>query len=225
MLSSPNIKPVETNQPFYGKYQYSIKFSVPELGVIRGLNYDKIDQIVADRNRWREEHKIIYASYRRQEITPEITQQLKKVCKTLIKHQDRIKFVISYDTGYVYADDINIINEISWLSCISNVSVKQAVLVSPPGTIALKDPKWTHRTYFRSVVVTESSKKMLVEYLHGRENVRLSPGLIYWAKHTNTWNNWTQNYYFIDHNNDGEILFLNMVVPRITGRTLTIVAK
>ena len=53
----------------------------------------------------------------------------------------------------------------------------------------------------------------------------ISPGLIYWSKHNSSWNKWIQSYYFFDHDNDGEVLFLNMVVPRITGRTLNIVAK
>lgn len=225
LLSTLKIHPVETSQPFYNKYQYSVKFTVSDLGVIRGLKFDKIDQIVKNRNAWRLEHTDHFGWSNKNQILPETVKHLKSVCSLLIQYQDSIKFVVSYDTGYVYTNDLETIKIIKKLKFVKNFRVRQAIQVSPPGTIALKNPKWSHRTYFRSIVVTESAKKMLINYLHSRENVRLSPGLIYWSKHNSSWNKWIQSYYFFDHDNDGEVLFLNMVVPRITGRTLNIVAK
>lgn len=224
MLSDLKIHPVETNNLFYGKFNYSVKFFLKEAGVIRGLNVDKIDKIVRDRNRWRSENRNIYR-FHNDLITPDDVVILKKVCKLLAQHQDSIKFVVSYHTGYIYTNDLGLIDNLSKLDAVGDLRIQQAKQVSPPGTIALKNPKWSHRTYFRCITVSETAKKTLVEYLEGRENVRLSPGLVYWSKHTNAWNNWVQSHYFIDHNNDGEVLFLNMVVPRITGRTMQIVAK
>lgn len=224
LLSDLKIHPVETNNLFYGKFNYSVKFHLNEIGVIRGLNFDKIDKIVKDRNRWRSENRNAY-SYYKDEITVNDVAKLKKVCQLLSRHRDSIKFVVSYNTGYVYTNDFGLIEELNDSGAASHIRIQQAKQVSPPGTIALKNPTWSHRTYFRCITVSDSAKQTLVEYLRGRENVRLSPGLVYWANHNNYWNNWVQSHYFIDHNNDGEVLFLNMVVPRITGRTLQIVAK
>ena len=159
------------------------------------------------------------------EISPETVNKLKAVCKLLTPERNNIKFVISYDTGYVYTNDIALISSIEQLDFIKHFRVQQSKQISPTGTIALKNPTWTHRTYFRSKTLSESQKTQLIGYLESRENVRLSPGLKYWMASTSSWNVWLQGHYFFDHNNDGEILFLNMVAPRITGRTLNIVAK
>ena len=223
-MLSLNVCPVETNQPFYGKYQYSVKFKVPELGVIRGLNYDKIDQIVHDRNKWRADHRKHYGWMNKGEISFETVVKLKAVCKLLAAYRTNIKFVVSYDTGYVYTNDVTLIAAIEQLDFIKGFRVQQSVQVNPPGTISLKNPKWTHRTYFRSKTLSETQKTHLIEYLNSRENVRLSPGLRDWMK-SSVWNIWLQGHYFFDHNDDGEILFLNMVIPRITGRTMNIIAK
>lgn len=221
-MSDLEIHPVESDRLFYGKFEYSIRFGLSDLGVIRGLDLDIIDEIVKERNQWRQEHRGLYSSYKNIITTDEV-EDLKKVCAMLSQHRDSMKFVISYHTGYVYTNDLKLADQLELL--VGHVRVQQAVQTRPSGTIALKNPRWTHRTYFRSITVSESAKDTLVEYLNSRENVRLSPGLTYWTKQTNSWNSWIQSYYFIDHNNDGEVLFLNMVVPRITGRTLQIIAK
>lgn len=227
-MSNLNIKQVETNQPFFGKYRYSVKFSLQDLGVIRGLDPDSIDGIVEDRNRWRQASQHSYASYyRSQIISDETKQHLKVLCNLLLPHKDHIKFVISYDRGFVYTNDIRLVKTIDELDIVSNKRIQEACQICPTGTIALYDPKWTHRTYFKSRHIDAGQRKTLSDYLVSRENVRLSPGLKSWLKenHSLWWSHYTHAHFFLDHNNDGELLFLNMVVPNITGRTLDIVAK
>jgi hypothetical protein len=226
MSSLSNIHTVGKNSLFFGKYRYSAKFELAELGVIRGLKFDSIDKVVSDRNKWRNDHRQTFRYYSKP-ITAEEVKDLKTVCKHLAQYKDTIKFTVSYHRGYVYTNNLKIIKQLSLLDCINqNVYIQEAVATSPPGTLALIDPKWSHRTYFRSKNITDQERATLTEYLNSRENVRLSPGLTHWIKHSSRyWANWVQDYFFIDHNNDGEVLFLNMVVPRITGRSLQIVAK
>ena len=225
---STNLKPrtVERTSLFHKQYQYSAKFSLNELGVIRGLKYRDIDKIVADRNRWRDDNSKFYG-FSGLKIQDYQVEDLKTVCRLLMKHRNDIKFTVSYDTGYVYTNDFKLVEKISHLDIIRNFQAQQVKIVGEPGTIALKDSQWTHRTYFRSKTLTEQQRNTLVDYLRTRENIRLGPGLKQWmnADYNIRWNVWTHDYFFFDHNNDGEVLFLNMVVPRITGRTLEIVAK
>lgn len=228
MRLSTNLKlrSVDRTSLFHNQYQYSARFRLSELGVIRGLRYRDIDKIVEDRNQWREQNNRLYGLYARNQIEQDQVDKLKTVCKLLMKHQKEMKFTISYDTGYVYTNDLQLVEKIHSLDCIQHFQAQQVKISGAPGTISLKNPRWSHRTYFRSKMLTEQQRATLVEYLEARENVRLSPGLKMWmgSRHIG-WNLWTQDYFFLDHNNDGEVLFLNMVVPRITGRTLVIVAK
>ena len=227
-MSNLKIKPVEKSGLFFNQYRYSVKFELNELGVLRGLNLNKIDQIVKERNAWRSEHRGLYSGYK--SLINEHDVNNLKIVGALLKHyQQDIKFTISYHSGYVYTNNIEVLEKIYNLECIdsSRVHAQEAVQVCPSGTIALRNPQWTHRTYFKSKTVTDIQRDTLINYLNGRENVRLSPGLKQWTitRASAYWKTWIQDYYFIDHNNDGEVLFLNMVVPRITGRTLNIVAK
>lgn len=224
-MLSFKIHPVQKNSLFFNNYQYSARFNLNELGVIRGLDLDNIDQIVKERNEWRREHRGIYAGYR-QQITAEDVERLKQVGELLKQYKSDIKFTISYHTGYVYTNNIKVITQLNELDFIQHFRVQQAVEICPVGTIALKNPCWTHRTYFRSRQLSDIQRQTLIEYLKSRENIRLGPGLRGWMNNkTLYWNSWTQDYFFFDHNNDGEVLFLNMVHSRITGRTLQIVAK
>lgn len=229
-MSSLKVKPVETNQLFFGQYKYSIRFDLRELGIIRGLNPDKIDQQVIDRNHWRQENKRLYGYVARPTsflIDDVMKQNLKDLCHLLMPHKASIKFVISYDRGYVYTNDFKLVETLAKLPILDKIQIQEAVKLFPPGTIALKDPKWTHRTYFRSKSVNETQRKTLIEYLKTRENIRLGPGLRDWANNqvAGWWVQWTHGHFFFDHNNDGELLFLNMVVPNITRVTKQIVAK
>jgi hypothetical protein len=215
-LSTLEIKPVEKNSLFFGKYRYSARFDLEELGIIRKLDVDIIDKLVSERNDWRQQHQRLYNLTKpgTWQITPKATDKLKRMCRLLAQYKD-------------YTNDLELVKLICYTDFVGNFQAQEAVQVCPAGTIALKDPKWTHRTYFKSKTVTDIQRDTLINYLNGRENVRLSPGLKDWTitRASPYWKTWVQDYYFIDHNNDGEVLFLNMVVPRITGRTLNIVAK
>jgi len=227
-LSSLKVKTVETNQLFFNQYQYSVRFDLLELGIIRGLYLDKIDQLVKERNEWRRQNKRFYGHVASMhEITDATKENLRDMCELLSQHRDHIKFVISFDRGYVYTNDFDLIRRIAGKQSVTRVQVQQAKPVCAPGSLARIDPKWSHRTYFKSRSVSVEQRNALTEYLKSRENVRLSPGLSAWVKDkaNNWWINWTHAHFFIDHNNDGEVLFLNMVAPNITGRTLQIVAK
>ena len=226
MSSKIQIHPVEKNSLFFDRYLYSVRFNLSELGVIRGLKYEHIDKLVRERNRFRGEHRGFYRGSN-QLITAEEVANLKTICELLKQYQTELKLSISYHTGYVYTNNLELIEKLYELDFIGYFRVQQAVQVCPAGTIALKNPKWTHRTYFKSRQLSDYQREQLIDYLQSRENIRLSPGLKSWMtqNHGNYWNTYTQDYYFFDHNNDGEVLFLNMVSARITGRTLQIVAK
>jgi hypothetical protein len=224
LLSNIQFKTVQKSSLFYGQYQYSIKFTQTELNVIRGLKSKRINTIVRDRNKWRQEHRHLY-QYRRELISDDTVSRLKQICRLLEQNKQKLKFSVSYDRGYVYTNDIDIIHQINQLHFLTYVEAQQVCQSIPPGKILLRNPQWLYRTYFKSKVIDEQQRTNLVEFLKSREHVRLSPGLETWMEIKNHWNDWVQSYFFIDHNDQGDVLFLNMIVPRITGRTLEIVAK
>ena len=110
---STNLKPrtVERTSLFHKQYQYSAKFSLDELGIIRGLRYRDIDRLVAERNKWRDDNSRFYG-YMGRRIQDCQVEDLKTVCRLLMEHKKDIKFTVSYDTGYVYTNDLKLVEKI-----------------------------------------------------------------------------------------------------------------
>lgn len=217
---------VEKNRLFYDQYHYSAKFDMNEVGVIRGLDFGGIDRVVAYRNSWRAQAGPRH-SWAKNMISPDDVDQLKTLCNLLCKFKHQIKFVVSLNRGYVYTNNLDVFKKIQSLNLVHDFSISQVVVTSAADCIALTNPKWAYRTFFRSVTLDEYQRNTLIQYLNSRENIKLGPGLKSWCKQdTNRW--WqrlTQNYFFIDHDDSGEIVFLNMVIPRITSKTFRLVAK
>lgn len=214
---------VEKNRLFYGQYCYSGKFYLSELGVIRGLDRDKIDSIVSYRNHSRSSSY----GFKVDKITANNVQDLKTLCDTLTQYRDQIKFVVSYNRGHVYTNNLEVLQKIQALTFLYGFSVHQVRVISAEDCIALTNPRWTYRTYFRSQTLTEHQRDVLVQYLDTRQSINLSRGLRSWCQNPKNrwWNLLSQSYFFIDHDDIGEVMFLNMVAPRITNKTFKLVAK
>jgi len=218
------VNTVEKNQLFFNQYHYSIKFYQSEIGSIRGLDPNKLDSVIAWRNAYRSKIKLTNSDTN---IPQETVTRLRLLCDLLHQHQDQLKFIASFNRGYVYTNNTEIFQKIADLGFIDIDGIQQAVITVPADTIALKNPRWAHRTYFRNCTLTSHQRDLLIQYLDSRENIKLSPGLKSWCTEPRNrwWDKYTHDYFFVDHNDSGEILFLNMVVPRITRRTFRLVAK
>lgn len=218
-----DIVTVEKNRLFYSQYCYSGKFYLSELGVIRGLERDKIDAIVSYRNNSRNSSY----GFKVQKITADNVRDLKTLCDTLSQYRDELKFVVSYNRGHVYTNNLEILQKIKDLTFLYGFSIHQVNLISASDCIALTNPRWAYRTYFRSMSLTEHQREVLIQYLGSRQNIKLSRGLQAWCQTPKNrwWDLLSQSYFFIDHDDAGEVMFLNMVAPRITNKTFKLVAK
>lgn len=217
------IKPKFTDRLFYGQYQYCCKFYLNEIGVIRGLKINDIDDTIKRRNEWRRQ-----GFYQSTNLISQATRDnLIDFCSYLLSQPSKLKLIASYNFGYVYTSDVDIVNDILTKSYVKPYTVTEAVVDRPLNTIRLQDPKWTHRTFFKERNIGAAEQHSLSEFLKSRTNLRVSPGLTNWMSlKDDHWNkSWLMSYYFVDHNNDGELLFLNMVAPGITGKTSQIIAK
>ena len=114
-LSDIEIFPIETNRLFFDKYQYNARFNLSEITALRGLNIEQLDRTVKQRNLWRQHDLQWHGRTGRikYEITPVDVERLRTLGNLLTSVKDKIKFVVSYDRGYVYANDIDILKSMS----------------------------------------------------------------------------------------------------------------
>lgn len=221
-LDLTNFRTVNSDRLFYDQYHYCVLFRQTELSAIRGLQTHNIDQVIAMRNRWRN-----MSSSSKNVITDDVVQRLHTMCKFLQTKQDRVKIVISMDYGYLYTNDLSIVQEIQNIPWISTYDLKKVAITRARDVVVLQNPQWSQRSYFKSRRIAVDQQQKLKAFLTSRQNIKMGPGLKTWLDkiHTRPWNNYTLDYFFFDHNNDGELFLFQIAFPGLIRKTVPIVAK
>lgn len=221
-LDLTNFRTVNSDRLFYDQYHYCVLFRQTELSAIRGLQTHNIDQVIAMRNRWRN-----MSSSSKNVITDDVVQRLHTMCKFLQTKQDRVKIVISMDYGYLYTNDLSIVQEIQNIPWISTYDLKKVAITRARDVVVLQNPQWTQRSYFKSRRIAVDQQQKLNAFLTSRQNIKMGPGLKTWLDkiHARPWNNYTLDYFFFDHNNDGELFLFQIAFPGLIRKTVPIVAK
>lgn len=213
---------VESDRMFYDQYQYCVLFRQPELSAIRGLDNRHIESVINMRNRWR-----TGSSSNRPRIGQDVVEQLHKTCRFLKARQDRFKIIFSFEYGYLYTNDTDIIEDIINLPYVSIYELKKVVVTRPKDTVVLKNPKHSQRSFMKNRNVTPEQRIHLRRYFDQRDSIRPGPGFRSWLEKSElaSWNYYVLDYFFFDHNDDGELLMFQLAFPGIIRKTIPIVAK
>ena len=192
-----------------------------EAGCLRKLDHASIDYIVSVRREWVGRLKDYYSANRA--ITDDVVTNLHNMCDVLINTKHQHKLVVEHGQVRVYTNKTELFSEITdSVPGLRYPTYTQAVIDRPRDTICLKESAYTHRTYLRSVVVTDPQKRSISNLLRNQEGIRLSPGLKDWTLYTN-WRTWTESYYFVDHTDAGWMTMLSLVYPGLIKNTIQII--
>ena len=192
-----------------------------EAGCLRKLDHASIDYIVSVRREWVGRLKDYYSANRA--ITDDVVKNLHNMCDVLINTKRQHKLVVEHGQVRVYTNKTELFSEITdSVPGLRYPMYTQAVIDRPRDTICLKESAYTHRTYLRSVVVTDPQKRSISNLLRNQEGIRLSPGLKDWTLYTN-WRTWTESYYFVDHTDAGWMTMLSLVYPGLIKNTIQII--
>ena len=220
---------------FYNRFEYSIGFHLDEISCLRDLDHDKIDRMIDRRITWREiAHQRVSGTIkstlfgnshtmltrRHKEITKKTVSDLHDLAEILLTTTSDFKLVVSVNQGHVYTNDLELINQLSDLSSLTQKEYSQAIIDRPKNTIRLKNPKHQFRSYFKITKLTPEQKDHLTAFLLNQTTVRLSPALNEWivgAFHR------TQDYFFIDHDGMSWLTMLSLILPGIIRKTQQII--
>jgi signal peptidase I len=153
-------------------------------------------------------------------ITETTVKNLHTLADLLLTTQANFKLVVSAFTGYVYANDLGLIDQVAKLPGVSYVEYTQAVVGRPRDTIQLRDPKYQWRSYFKVGKLTTEQKTHLKNFLANQPGIRISPALKNWINYKFTR---TQDYFFIDYNEPVWLTMLGLVLPGLIRKTLEII--
>ena len=159
-------KTVVKDQLFYNKYEYCFSFNLAEATVLRGLKHDLIDSRLDQRIEWREIARIRWRNTLENThwnvITDEVRADLHTVCRAIVESAADCKIAVSHHVGYLYTNDIPLIDHLKTFRCLSGMNYTRAVINRPKNTILLKNSPYRNRSYFYYLKLT-AQEKLLTE--------------------------------------------------------------
>lgn len=220
-------KPVVKDQLFYNCYEYCFGFVLAEANAMRGLKHDQIDSRLDQRIEWREvarkRWQSSFSGWRiNNEITAQIREDLHTVCDLLIPAD--CKLVVSTNFGWIYTNDLALVNQLRTTRCLTNKTYTQAIVNRPKNTIRLKNSQYSNRSYFHNIKLTQSEKDTLRNFFaNQQEHIRTSPSFTHWLYEAPYLR--TQDYYFIDYTGEQWLTMLSLIRPGLIRKTQTIITK
>lgn len=219
-------KSVVKDQLFYNQYEYCFGFTLAEANVMRGLKHKLIDDRLDQRIEWREiarkRWRSSAVSHGWNEITSQIREDLHSVCDVLSGVD--CKLVVSTHFGWVYTNDINLVDHLRQVKCLRNKTYTQATINRPKNTILLKNSRYSSRSYFYNIKLTVDEKEILKNFfVNQQEYIRTSPSFAHWLYESPYYR--IQDYYFIDYTGEQWLTMLSLIRPGLIRKTQTIVTK
>jgi hypothetical protein len=206
-------------------------FTLAEVSCLRVLDHAHIDDLIQRRKQWREitQQRWVnsgkkYATILRRQhraITEKNVTDLHALANKLLSTSAEFKLVVSLNQGYVYTNDLDLIEQLTDMPELTCKTYTQARVSRPKNTIQLKNPKHGFRTYLKLLKLTVEQKDQLSQFLSAQQAyVRLSPALLRWLQQSF---HRTQDYFFIEHDTENWLTMLSLVQPGIIRKTMHII--
>ena len=235
-MTSSNLKfkSIPKDRLFYNRFEYSISFTLDEASCLRNLNHAEIDATIERRREWREvalqrwhHTRTILGPQSRNilgrratEITDNTVKNLHTLAELLLATTVEFKLVVSVAQGHVYTNSLSFIQQINQYDFLSQKYFSQALITRPENTVQLKNPQHRYRSYFKITKLTNAQKKQLTVFLLNQHLIRLSPALDEWLVGPFSR---TQDYFFVDYNEESWLTMLNLVHPGLIRKTQQII--
>jgi hypothetical protein len=229
---SLKFKSVVKDRLFYDQYTYCLGFHLDEVSCLRELNHQYIDVIIERRRQWREvslqrwtnavqSNKNIITR-RAKDITDENVSNLHTLTDILLRSRVDFKLVTSVSSAWIYTNDNKLLEQLSELNFLICKTYTEAVINRPKNTIRLKHPKHQYRSYLKCVKLTDEEKTQLCNFFMNQQgHARLGPALLKWMGER--WRR-TQDYFFIDHDEESWLVMLSLIKPGMIRKTVELIA-
>lgn len=230
-MSNQQFKAVKKDRLFYDRFEYCIGFHLDEVSCLRVLDHEIIDDFIERRRQWSEIAQQRWVNHRQQygtilgktlrRITEKTQEDLHALADVLLATPFKFKLVVSVYQGYVYTNDLELIDRLDAMPQLNYKTYTQAEIHRPKNTIKLKNSLYPFRSYFRNIKLTSQQKDNLMDFLYAqRDHVRVSPALQRWIDQPF---NRTQDYFFVDHTSESWLTMLSLVQPGIIRKTMHII--
>ena len=179
----------------------------------------ELDQMIAYRNRARSQfnNKI-------EQIGKGLREDLFSVFDNIDAVRSKIKLVVSYNIMYIYSNDISVLEHLANLTQARYNGAVQAVIDRPRDVVLINNPKFKYRSYFKDRILEPVECERLIKFIESRKGVY---GITRTLKaNLNRYNvHYLQRHLFVEYNDPKDITMLNLVVPGLIRKTMSVQAK
>ena len=218
---------------FYSRFQYCVAFELAEVSALRELDHAYIDRVIERRIEWRQvslqrwskspvlASKIVL-THRNREITPDVVENLHLLTDALLLATADYKLVTSVNSAWVYTNDMGLITSLANMPFLLDKKYTQALVDRPLDTIRLQNPRHQHRSYWRSIKLTEQEKTNLRNFFDNQPDIRPSPGLqgFFMSPFHRT-----QDYFFMDYNESSWLTMIALIRPGLIRKTSQLISS
>lgn len=201
---------------------------MPEASALRILDHKKIDLALDRRIEWRETSRArwktlnpLNTTLRWPAIVTETRENLHTICEFLNKTTASFKLVVSGNQANVYANSQTFLKQLDSIPALNSKSYKRVKIDLPKNTILIKSSQHRQRSYIRRVRLLGNEKQSIKNFFENQgEHIRISPSLKQWLATPYTW---TQDYFFIDYNEESWLTMLSLVRSGLIRKTVQII--
>jgi hypothetical protein len=228
------VEPRPGDKLFYDRYRYSLSFRLNRCSTLRDLpdNIETAYQAIKDRLTW---HARMYnpggnwnPSRTSVAASEMVFDKLKEFVKCIHPNRAHLHLVVSVDWGYVYTNDIDILNQIASLTCIAPLQAREAVVDRPRDTLILRESTYSNRSYFKERWISTETKNSLKNFLSVQENIKLGPSfknMLNDADRPAKLRSLLARHHFFDHDGSKIPFMLELVAPGLIRRTVSVLTK
>lgn len=206
---------------YFDKWQYSIAVYQPRIGDLRGLDVEKVKATI----NWRRHTS---SGWWRDRYTTEVIENLHHSLDVLVNETCEFKATFSGDWVNFYTNDVDFINRFSAACPYARIRyVKQALVTDPKDVLILAEPKYSFRSYMRGSWINESTIDQLRNFIKA-QGTNLAPcGALrsFLTVRKGYQQHWLASHYFVEYNDPGYTVMLDLILPRRIRKTLPVVKR
>jgi len=224
MANPLQFDPVYKDRLFYDQYGYCISFFLREIGTLRPpIEHYKIDMMLDHVEELMSNRLVAWARNITLLELATIRNNLHELADVLLQSKFNYKIVTSYDTVWIYTNDIALICNIKRLEFILQPTLSQAIINRPKNTIKLKNPVHKRRSYFKFCTLTLTEKDNIIDFFATHaDNIRTSAGLNGFIESLPV-HLCLYDHYFVDYTDDYWLTMLMLKFPKLIRKTLEII--
>lgn len=212
------ISTVERSQLFYGRYVYSLKFTMANSFYMRKLARSVITNMYAVQN---------HRSFVSRGLFSDPVVQARHdnsidLCQRLLDTKVDFKRQVYWGSQCIYSNDLDFLMTLYGLHYVQQAEICQALVTRPRDRVQLRRSTHRFRSWFKERGYSEDEKQLLKDFLLTRISYfKITPKLHQRLRGEHFFDQPT-GYDFIDHDSEHDVLMLTMVVPNCIRKTLPI---